>query len=450
MSKNKLTLIMMTLLTASALGGAVFAHAQEVEVDENMVAAENLLSMLTESEAEVTSLFEQIVGEGGEVQEDAAEALLEAQELHAEAQGLYDEGSYEESVEKATDALNKYGKAITEATPEEPEDPEEPETMTTEEQEETEKTENMIDITTAIEKARKRITKLDEIATKLTEQGIDVSEANAKLIEASGRLDDILLEDTEGAEELLSDAYSLIGEATGMLKSNGEPIKEEKIELFRNQAMHHVEQLNIKMMRFLEKFGSSEEDSLLMQAKYGEISEGLGAIDTKDGLKAAVTQLKWLEKEKRNVGKGTEVEELLGEDTLESIDDQTKMESKLEYYWGIVNVMDDEDPVKADAFVLLSQVEDLLVEAETALVEGDEDLADEKEEEAEEILENIDDLVGSSGKGKGKGSKPTNDTKGAKSNGNGHNKDDESIEETIEGQEPEDPEDPEDPESDTD
>ena len=166
MSKNKLTLILMTLLTASALGGAVFAHAQEVEVDENMVAAENLLSMLSERESAVTSLFVEIVDDGGEVPEDAAEALLEAQELHAEAQGLYDEGSYEESLEKATDALNKYGKAITEATPEEPEDPEEPETMTTEEQEETEK---MVGLFTAIEKARKRITNLDEIANKITD-----------------------------------------------------------------------------------------------------------------------------------------------------------------------------------------------------------------------------------------------------------------------------------------
>ena len=67
MSKNKLTLIMMTLLTASALGGAVFAHAQEVEVDENKVAAENLLLVLSERENAVTSLFEQIVDDGGEV-----------------------------------------------------------------------------------------------------------------------------------------------------------------------------------------------------------------------------------------------------------------------------------------------------------------------------------------------------------------------------------------------
>jgi hypothetical protein len=38
MSKNKLSYILMTLLTVSALGGAVFAHAQEVEVDENKKA----------------------------------------------------------------------------------------------------------------------------------------------------------------------------------------------------------------------------------------------------------------------------------------------------------------------------------------------------------------------------------------------------------------------------
>ena len=69
---------MMTLLTASALGGAVFAHAQEVEVDENMVAAENLLSVLSERESAVTSLFEQIVNDGGEVPENAHEAFEEA------------------------------------------------------------------------------------------------------------------------------------------------------------------------------------------------------------------------------------------------------------------------------------------------------------------------------------------------------------------------------------
>jgi hypothetical protein len=453
-----LTTLLATLLATSFMGGAYLVYAQEV--DENQVAAENLLSMLTESEAEVTSLFETIIGDGGEVPEDAAEALIEAQELHAEAQGLYDEGSYEESVEKATDALNKYGKAITEATPEEPEepeapedpeDPEETEVMTAEE-EITEETEKMIGITTAIEKAEKRINKLREIAGELSTVEIDTTEASSLLDEASGILDSISLEDTEGAEELLSTANELIGQATGLLKSNGEPIKEEKIEHFTQQAIHHIEQLNTKMNRFLDKFGSTEETSLTMQTQYDDIMAGLEGIDTKDGLKAAVTQLKWLEKETRNIGKGTEVEELIGEEAFESLKGQMKLESKLDYYWEIVNEMDDEDPVKAEAGELLAQAEGLLSGAETALVEGDEGLADEMVEEAEEIIDNIDDLLGDYVMGKGRGQRPDKGNIEAKSNGNSHNEDDESTEETAEGQEePEDPEpeDPEDPETNT-
>jgi tetratricopeptide (TPR) repeat protein len=461
-----LTTLLATLLASSLMGGAYLVNAQEV--DENQVAAENLLSMLTDREAEVTSLFETIVGDGGEVTEDAAEALIEAQELHAEAQSLYDEGDYEKCKEKATKALNKYGKAITKATPEEPEEPEEPEvpeepedpeepeepeTMTTEEQEQ-EETEKMIGITTAIEKAEKRIEKLIEIADELDTLEIDTSEARAILAAAGEKLGSISLENPEEAETLLSEAKSLIGEATGMLKSNGEPIKEEKIEHFRQQAMHHVEQLNTKMNRFLEKFGSSEEHSLMIQAQYGEILSGLDGIDTKDGLKAAVTQLKLLEKETRNVGKGTEVEGLVGEEVFESLKGQMKLESKLDYYREIVEAMDPEDPVKAEATELLAMAEDLLGGAEAELAGGNEDLADEMVEEAEEIIGNIDDLLDDYIKGNGKGEKPEKPDKGtkeAKSNGNGHNNDDEPTDETLEGQEePEDPEEPEEPETNTD
>jgi tetratricopeptide (TPR) repeat protein len=447
MNKKMITLttLLTTLLATSFMGGAYLVNAQEV--DENQVTAENLLSQLNELENEVTSLFETITGDGAEVSEDAAESLLEAQELHTEAQGLYDEGNYEESVEKATDALNKYGIAITKATPEEPEDPEdpeEPETMTTAEQEE-EETEKMIGITTAIEKAEKRIAKLIEIADELDTLEIDTREARDILAAASEKLGSISLENPEEAETLLSEAKSLIGDATGMLKSKGEPIKEEKIEHFTQQAIHHVNQLNTKMNRFLEKFGSTEETSLLMQAQYSDIMAGLEGIDTKDGLKAAVTQLKLLEKETRNVGKGTEVEELIGEETFESLKGQMKLESKLEHYWEIVNEMDDEDPVKAEAGELLAQAEDLLRGAETALVEGEEEHSDEMVEEAEEIIDNIEDLLGDYLKGNGKGVKPDKAINEAKSNGKSPNKDDDSTEETTENPDPEDPDDPEEP-----
>jgi hypothetical protein len=316
--------------------------------------------------------------------------------------------------------------------------------MTTAEQEEDE-TEKMIGITTAIEKAEKRIAKLIEIANELDTLEIDTKEARDILAAASEKLGSISLENPEEAETLLSEAKSLIGDATGMLKSKGEPIKEEKIEHFTQQAIHHVNQLNTKMNRFLEKFGSTEETSLLMQAQYSDIMAGLEGIDSKDGLKAAVTQLKLLEKETRNVGKGTEVEELIGEETFESLKGQMKLESKLEHYWEIVNEMDDEDPVKAEAGELLAQAEDLLRGAETALVEGEEEHSDEMVEEAEEIIDNIEDLLGDYLKGNGKGVKPDKAINEAKSNGKSPNKDDDSTEETTENPDPEDPDDPEEP-----
>ena len=45
----------MTLLTASALGGAVFAHAQEVEVDENkvIVLADGAVAIRGDNESDI-------------------------------------------------------------------------------------------------------------------------------------------------------------------------------------------------------------------------------------------------------------------------------------------------------------------------------------------------------------------------------------------------------------
>ena len=51
-----LTALLATLLATSFMGEAYHVKAQEV--DENQIAAENLLSLLSESKSEVTSLFE--------------------------------------------------------------------------------------------------------------------------------------------------------------------------------------------------------------------------------------------------------------------------------------------------------------------------------------------------------------------------------------------------------
>ena len=148
-----LTTLLATIFAASFMGGAPIVYAQEV--DEDQVAAETMLSLLTDSEAEVTSLFETIIGDGGTVPEDATDALIDAQELHAEAQTLYELGDYEESIEKATEALNKYGEALTEATPEEPEILEVVETI------------EIIDLSAAIDLTKDRLEQLEEIARQL-------------------------------------------------------------------------------------------------------------------------------------------------------------------------------------------------------------------------------------------------------------------------------------------
>ena len=433
LSRSKMRKIMMIILTTlftsilltSVMGGTYLVRAQ---VDENQATAENMLSMLTESQAESTSIFETITGDGGTIPEDAAEALLEAQEQHAEAQTLYDEGDYEKCIEKATKALNQYGKAITEATKKEYEDSETPETTTTEIEEETEE---LVGISVVIQKAENRIKQIEKIAAKQKDLEIDVTEATKLLEEARSILDTISLEDPQGAEEKLSEVNELIGEATVLLKKNGEPIKEAKVEHFRQQAIHQIEQLQVKMARFMNRFGSSEITLMTVQTQYEDILAELTAIDTHDGLKEAVTQLRLLEKETRNVGKNTEVEELLGEEGFEALKGQLKLESRLEYFQGIVETLDSEDPVRAEAEQLLVQVEELLGEAETALADGNEDQADEMVEDAEAILEQVEDLLGDYVKGAGNGVKPDKEVKDSKENGKGP-KDENTIEDIEE------------------
>jgi hypothetical protein len=454
MSK-KVIIILMTLLTSSLLGGIhpIFAE----EVDDNQVTAENLLSMLSDSEAEVTSLFGNIIDEGGEVPEDAAEALLEAQELHAEAQGLYDEGSYEECVEKATDALNEYGKALEEAhealeeaqeeTEEETEDEAEEVTEEeTEEQSAEEKAAKMIGLLSNVDKFIARIGVLRGIADELE---LDEGAIEYQLLdEAEAILENIKLnfDDLDESDIVLGEAVRLIGKATGMLKSQGQPMKAQKFEQFMLHTMNRVEQLNNKMAKIMAKIGSPEENIVMVQSQYGEIYNQLEGIDTKEDLKEAINQLKVLVRETRRVGKGgDDGEELFSEEAIGSVNDQMDVESQLEAYRELAEMMAEDDPLKAEVIGLIVQVDALLDEAETAISEDNEELADQKVEEAKEILETIEDLLGLD-EGHGKGVKPEKVTEN-QGKSNGHNKDSELTEETTE--EPEDPEEPEEPETTT-
>ncbi|MFC1802846.1 hypothetical protein ACFL0D_02645 [Thermoproteota archaeon] len=384
MSKNRLMIIMMTLLTASALGGVVITYAQEV--DENMAAAENLLSLLGDSESEVTSLFESIVNDGGDVPEDAQEALQEAQELRLEAQDLFDEGSYLECVEKATEALNKYGKALDKAT--------EDELVEVEGQVELvdEETEKMVGLFTAIEKSRKRIEKLEEIADDLDALEVDTSDARGLLADAEEILDNliIMLEsgDFEESEIILGGANSLIGQATGMLKSKGEPKKQEKIEHFIDQTIHRVGQLEKKMNKIFNKRGIINAGEIT--DGFSLIIVGLEDLDTHDDLKDVIDQLKTLVKDTKKIGKNHE--EGLEDETIEAINTQTKMEARIERYRNKIQKLEGSDELVEELLGLLGEAEDLLAQAEEAMGSEDEALAEEFTDAAEEILDAFDDM----------------------------------------------------------
>ena len=433
MSKNKLTLIMMTLLTASALGGAVFAHAQEVEVDENKVAVENLLSMLSERESAVTSLFEQILGEGGEVPENAQEAFEEAQLLHVEAQTLFDDADYEEALEKATDALNEYGKAETRAVPEELEP------LTVEQLEAEVETEKMVGLFTAIDKAEGRIAKLRGIAFDLGILEFDASEAGQLLIAAEKEL--LAIENELGSEDIdepaiiLGEANRLIGQATGMIKSSGAPMKQEKVNQFIEQTMRRMGQLETKMNRIISKRGLSNEGLTSQFAGVFSELEGLGTEDdlTPDEMKEKIKQLRDIVKEANKVGKPEDDEEgLFDEETVDALNAQTNMETRIaQYRTQVMSIegTEENEGLVAELLGLLDEADRLLVEAEDAIGLEDEALAEELTEAAEDILDQFEELfeeeLGTENKGKS----------------NSSNGKDKPIKES---------EDPEDPESDTD
>ena len=428
MSKNKLSLIMMTLLTASALGGAVFAHAQ---VDENMVAAENMLSLLSERESAVTSLFEQIVGEGGEVPENAQEAFEDAQKLHVEAQTLFDDADYEEAIEKATEALNEYGKAETRAVPEEPEP------LTAEQLKAKVETEKMVGLISNIEKFRARIDLLIDIADDLDEQGVNTADARDLLAMATTELANLeeLLEpeDYDESEIGLGQAVRYIGQATGVLKSQSAPKKQEKVNQFIEQTMRRMGQLETKMNRIISKRGLSNEG---LTSKFGGVFSGLVELDTDgltpDEMKDLIRELRDIVKEAKKVGKPEDDEEgLFDEETVDALNAQTDLETRIEQYRTQVMSIEGNEDLVAELVELLDDAEGLLEQAEDALGIENEDYAEELTEAAEGILDKFEELF--------------DEELGIENNGKSKNASSNAKDKPIKESE-----DPEEPESDTD
>ncbi len=383
--KRTITALLIMLLATSTAGGISFAAAEETGTPQQ--AAETLLGVLDDSRAEVATLFDSIVKGGGEVLEDAQEALGEADELRDEAQALYDAGDYEESFDKATKALNKYGKAASLALKTDEEDE-------TGSEEEDEDEDDAYELLAGYEKAVNRLEKLKAIAEELEAQGIDVSEADAIILEAEEylyQLEEALDQgDLDTAGSLLGEANGALGKLTATLQTISKPKKKEKMEHFIDQTRHRVQQLETKMLRILAKYGLSEEDSQAIKEEFQAIIAGLDDIDVdRDDLGDAVDSLKGLVKETNRVGKDKKVDEKV----VDEINKLNRHESKLNMYRERVMELEALGVPTDELLGLIKQAEDLLSQANDEMDAGNKDAAEDLIDEAEEILGELDDMI---------------------------------------------------------
>ena len=387
MNRKIISLIVMTLLATSATGlNLTIVQAKRPSNQ----SAETMLGLLEQSHAEVTALFDSITAAGGQVPENAQEQLQEAIQLQTEAQAHYDAGEYEECIEKATDALNAYGKAASKANEAEDE-------VEDEEDEGTEdnETEKNLGLFTAVDRARAYLEKLRSITTDLESQGINVTEATDLLDQAEAALNSAENELNQGnfdaAEALLEEARSLMGQATGDLHRLSEPKRKEKTEHFINQTMIRVRQLEEKMLRILSKYNVSEEDTQALTAEFQAMTAALEDMDVdRDDMDDVVHNLKGLVKGSHEIGKGYhEVED----ETVERLKDVSNLEAKLNRYQERLRELEQLGYGTGNMTEIYTEAEGLLSEAMVKLEAGDREGAESLIDQVDEMLDDIDDMI---------------------------------------------------------
>jgi hypothetical protein len=381
MNKNSVLKTVITFLSIIAIGGTL-VYGQEV--DGKMVASGNLLSILEDSENRVTILFQSITDGGGDVPTEAEELMAEAQQLHGETQDLVDGEEYEACIIKATEALNKYGKALGKAHIAEAEVMEPLEAQVEDE------TKKMIGLSSAIEQARDRIDRLREIADELDEDDeleIDTSQARNLLNSAEDILDELAAVFDSGELEApgnyLGEANGLIGEATGMLRSIGQPRKRERAQQFIQQTINRVGELEQNMNQMFMGQGLPNH---AVSEEFMEIVSGLNGLDPHTDLKDAIEQLKTYVRDINRVGQNLGDGQGIGEETVAAFNTQSRLGAIIEAYRNKLNAIEDEELV-ASLIALLDEAESLLSESEEALISGDQEYAGELMDAVEQLLD---------------------------------------------------------------
>ncbi len=379
--KKSIILLATAMLLASA-ASLTIVYAQ----DDPAVVAEGLLDSVNITSAEVNNLFDSFIAGNGTVPENASIALAEANALYAEAQAAFEAGEYEEAIDKAAEALNKYGDA-SELLIEVDEDGED------DGEDEEDEEEDTYYKLGGYERALDRLVKLRDIATDLEGQGVDVSNATALLDQAESILGDIGaaidLGNFEGLEEMLDEANSLMGQATGLLQSKSEPKRVEKTEHFINQTRHHFEQLETKLYRIMTKYNISGEDADAIQFQFQALRDALDDLEDdvdKDDLKNMTRRLQHVVKESNEIGKDKDIDD----DLIEKANEASRKESKLNRYRERLETLTQQGYNTTEIEDLLDQAQVLLDEAAEGL---DEETVDDLIDQADDLIDEADDLL---------------------------------------------------------
>ena len=345
--------------------------------------AENILNALDVSSAEVHAQFEDYAVDNT-VPDDAAEALGQADALYLEAQAAYDSEDYETAIELATEALGEYGDALALLT--QVEDGGE---------EDVTYFEDTYQKLGGYNRALERLDKLYKLASDLEAQVVDVSEATDLLGEAKVVLDDLGAAIDQGdltdMEDMLDQANSLMGQATGLLQRNSGEKRVEKTERFIIQTRLHVSQLETKLNRILAKYNLKSEDDEAIRGQFQALNVYLDNIDAEHGdLKNIARQLQRIVKESHQVGKG---EYEIDDDVVDQVNDVSEKETKLLRYRERLEILAQLGYDTSEAETLLDQAEVLLENSMNSIDEGDVETAGNLMEQADEILDQVDDQL---------------------------------------------------------
>ena len=386
--KTPLTMLLISLLLTTVARDTGLTCAKTEDTSHHV--AETLLDLLKVSCEEVNALFLSL-SNGSDITDDLVEAFAEAETLHEEAQAYFEVGEYDQAIDRATKAMNLYGRVASKIYEIQGKDEEQ------NEDDETEETFEPVELYSYYEKSLDRLERFKEITNEIENQEVEVSETLALILETESSLADMKekLEhgDFEKAESMHRVVEDALEEVEGGLQSQSHEKRKEKAEHFIDQTRQRVQQLETKYDKVLDKHDVSNDETEGIHEEFQEILSALDEAEKDiddDELDEAIEHLITIVKESKDVGKD---QEGLEDELVENLNNLNDQDFILKTYLGRVRMLEGlgVDTVELDD--LLGGIGRLLVDANKKINEGKNEDAEILIDDSDDLLDELDDLI---------------------------------------------------------